>query len=286
MIIAREQPWRQIITAQLTPNRPSPDKAPILCDLDGVVWLMHEPIVGSVEAVAALRNAGHRVLFVTNNSSATIVAQEEFLANIGIEASHDVCTSAHAAGMLLREGERVLVAAGLGVVESVLLAGAVIVGRTDDGRGDEKDVDVETVVVGYHNTFDYAGMTRAAAAVRRGARLIATNDDATYPTPAGLIPGGGSILAAIVTASGVQPIIAGKPHVPMGDYVRRVLQQGDLSQAWMVGDRDLTDGAFARTLGCQFALVLSGVSDGREASPAKPNLVCSNLLEFATLILG
>lgn len=285
MIIGREQPWRQIITAQSMPNRPAPDMAPILCDLDGVIWLMHEPIEGSVEAVAALRKAGHRVLFVTNNSSATSVAQEDFLANIGVEARHDVCTSAQASGMLLREGERVLVAAGLGVVESVMLAGGVIVGRTDDGKGGENDVDIETVIVGYHNTFDYAGMTRAAAAVRRGARLIATNDDATYPTPAGPIPGGGSILAAIVTASGVQPIIAGKPHAPMGDYVRRVLRRDDLSQAWMVGDRDSTDGDFARTIGCQFALVLSGVSDDREASAAKPNMVCSNLFEFASRIL-
>jgi len=285
MIIGREQPWRQIITAQSTLNRDASDKAPILCDLDGVIWLMHEPIDGSVEGVAALRKAGHRVLFVTNNSSATSAAQEDFLSNIGIEASKDVCTSAHAAGTLLRAGERVLVAGGLGVVESVLVAGAVVVGRTDDGESGKNDVDIETVIVGYHNTFDYAGMTRAAAAVRSGARLIATNDDATYPTPAGPIPGGGSILAAIVTASGVQPVIAGKPHAPMGDYVRLVLQRDDLSQAWMVGDRDSTDGAFARALGCRFALVLSGVSDDHETSAAKPNLVCLNLFEFATHIL-
>ena len=246
---------------------------------------MHEPIAGSVEAVALLREAGHRVLFVTNNSSATSVAQEDFLSNIGIEARDDVCTSAQAAGMLLREGERVLVAAGLGVVESVLLSGGVIVGRTDDGKSGETDVDVETVIVGYHNTFDYAGMTRAATAVRRGARLIATNDDATYPTPAGPIPGGGSILAAIVTASGAQPIIAGKPYAPMGDYVRLVLQRDDLSNAWMVGDRDSTDGAFARTVGCKFAFVNSGVSDDRQTSAAKPDLACENLLEFASHIL-
>ena len=285
MIIGREQPWRQIITTQSTPTQPGFDKAPILCDLDGVVWLMHEPIEGSVEAVAALREAGHRVLFVTNNSSVTSVAQEEFLANIGIEASHDVCTSAQAAGMLLREDERVLVAGGQGVVESVLLAGAIIVGRTEDGGGGENDVDIETVIVGYHNTFDYAGMTRAATAVRQGARLIATNDDPIYPTPRGPIPGGGSILAAIVTASGVRPIIAGKPHAPICDYVRLVLQQDDLTLAWMVGDQDSTDGAFARALGCQFAFVLSGVSDHRAASAAKPNLICANLFEFASLIL-
>lgn len=258
---------------------------PILCDLDGVVWLMHKPIAGSVEAIAALRAAGHRVLFVTNNSSATSVAQEDFLADIGVEARDDVCTSAQAASMLLREGERVLIAAGLGVVEAAMLAGCTVVGRTDDGKGGDSDVNVETVIVGYHNTFDYAGMTRAATAIGRGARLIATNDDVTYPTPGGPIPGGGAILAAIVAASGATPVIAGKPHPPMADYVRLVLQRNDLASAWMVGDRYSTDGAFARTLGCKFALVHSGVADDRGSATDKPDLVCANLFEFAGKIL-
>ncbi|MFM7899381.1 MAG: HAD family hydrolase, partial [Actinomycetota bacterium] len=79
-------------------------KSPILCDLDGVVWLMHQPISGSVEAIARLRAAGHRVLFVTNNSSATLAKQEAALAKIGIPAANDVCTSAGAAALLLAPG--------------------------------------------------------------------------------------------------------------------------------------------------------------------------------------
>ncbi|MEY3988121.1 MAG: hypothetical protein RJB50_390 [Actinomycetota bacterium] len=76
-----------------------------------------------------------------------------------------------------------------------------------------------------------------------------------------MIPGGGSILAAIATASGVAPIIAGKPFAPMGELVRRALNTRDLSSCWMVGDRYSTDGAFAKTIGAKFALALSGVID-------------------------
>ncbi|MHB1129671.1 MAG: HAD-IIA family hydrolase [Ilumatobacteraceae bacterium] len=252
----------------------SKSAVPILCDLDGVVWLMHQPIPGSVDAVAALRARGHRVLFVTNNSSAVIADQEAKLASIGIPSRGDVCTSAQAAGSLLRPGERVLVAGGPGVCEAVEAAGAEIV-----------DHDVETVIVGYHDTFDYWSMTRAATAVRAGARLIGTNDDATYPTPTGPIPGGGAILAAIATAAGVQPLVAGKPYSPMGGYVRKMLQMSDLSAVWMVGDRDSTDGAFARSINARFALVLSGVSNGVAAGESTPDMVCGDLAAFARFLV-
>jgi 4-nitrophenyl phosphatase len=225
------------------------------------------------------------MLFVTNNSSAVVADQEAKLAAMGIPARGDVCTSAQAAGSMLHPGERVLVAGGPGVCEAVEAAGAIVVARSDDGRrnsgGEIVDHEIETVIVGYHNTFDYWSMDRAATAVRCGARLIGTNDDATYPTPDGPIPGGGSILAAIATAAGVQPMIAGKPYRPMGDYVRGVLQMNDLSTVWMVGDRDSTDGAFARAIHARFALVLSGVGSGVAADQPPPDLVVDNLAAFA-----
>jgi ribonucleotide monophosphatase NagD (HAD superfamily) len=65
----------------------------VLCDLDGVIWLSHQPIDGSPEAIARLRAAGHRVLFVTNNSSAKVAEQEAALASVGIPADGDVLTS-------------------------------------------------------------------------------------------------------------------------------------------------------------------------------------------------
>ena len=273
-----------------------PSAAPILCDLDGVVWLMHQPIAGSVNAIQLLKNAGHRVLFVTNNSYSVISDQENALAKIGIDAHNDVVTSSQAAGALLRKGERVLLGGGPGAVEAVKNAGAVLAGRSDDQTDSEIDQEVDTVMVGFHPSFDYRGLTRLSQAVRNGARLIATNDDATYPTPRGLIPGGGSILASVVAASGVQPIIAGKPHQPMADLVRQVLGVTDLSDAWMVGDRPSTDGLFALTVGCKFAQVLTGISSLKDVSDDVGNnasdqangnrQVFADLETFAKMIVG
>ena len=273
-----------------------PSAAPILCDLDGVVWLMHQPIAGSVNAIQLLKNAGHRVLFVTNNSYSVISDQENALAKIGIDAHNDVVTSSQAAGALLRKGERVLLGGGPGAVEAVKNAGAVLAGRSDDQTDSEIDQEVDTVMVGFHPSFDYRGLTRLSHAVRNGARLIATNDDATYPTPRGLIPGGGSILASVVAASGVQPIIAGKPHQPMADLVRQVLGVTDLSDAWMVGDRPSTDGLFAQTVGCKFAQVLTGISSLKDVSDDVGNnasdqangnrQVFADLETFAKMIVG
>jgi len=273
-----------------------PSAAPILCDLDGVVWLMHQPIAGSVNAIQLLKNAGHRVLFVTNNSYSVISDQENALAKIGIDAYNDVVTSSQAAGALLRKGERVLLGGGPGAVEAVKNAGAVLAGRSDDQTESEIDQEVDTVMVGFHPSFDYRGLTRLSHAVRNGARLIATNDDATYPTPRGLIPGGGSILASVVAASGVEPIIAGKPHQPMADLVRQVLGVTDLSDAWMVGDRPSTDGLFAQTVGCKFAQVLTGISSLKDVSDDVVNnasdhangnrQVFADLETFAKMIVG
>jgi 4-nitrophenyl phosphatase len=227
----------------------------VLCDLDGVIWLSHRPIPGSVEAVARLRASGRRVVFVTNNSSARIADQEAALASIGIPAAGDVFTSAGAAAALLSSGARVLVCGGPGVAEAAAGIGAVPVAGDD-----EAGTSADAVVVGFHRNFDYERLRIAATAVRRGAALIGTNDDATYPTPDGPIPGGGAILAAVATASGVTPVIAGKPHRPMADAVLDQLGRPDPATVLVVGDRLSTDGLFAVTLGSPFALVRTGVT--------------------------
>lgn len=234
---------------------PAVRPAAVLCDLDGVVWLAHQPIAGSPDAVAALRAAGVRVLFVTNNSAARIADQEAALAAIGIPAAGDVITSAMAGADLVERGERILVAGGPGVVEAVNARGAVAV------RNDTEPAEpVDAVMVGFHRDFDYERLRRAATAVQRGARLIGTNDDPTYPTPDGPIPGGGSLLAAVAIASGVEPVIAGKPHAPMAATVLDRLDRPDPATIVMVGDRWSTDGRFALALGCRFAMVRSGVT--------------------------
>jgi HAD superfamily hydrolase (TIGR01450 family) len=255
----------------------------VLCDLDGVIWLAHEPIPGSAAAVERLRAWGARVLFVTNNSSATVAEQEAALATVGIPAVGDVVTSAHAAAMLVEPGERVLVCGGPGVVEALHQRGVDILHPRRIGPAER----VDAVMVGFHRDFDYATMSVAATAVRRGARLIGTNDDATYPTPDGPIPGGGSILAGIVTASGATPVIAGKPYAPMAELVRSLVGVAPAANAVMVGDRPETDGAFARTLGCRWALVYTGVTPSG-VRPCEPtaDIVADDLAAVVEEMIG
>lgn len=236
-------------------------------DLDGVVWLAERPIDGAVEAVARLREVGERVIFATNNSWARLADQESKLERMGIPAAGDVVTSAMAAGTLVEPGERVLVAGGPGVVEAV------------NQRGGEpvREGDADAVIVGYHRDFDYERLRLAMTAVLHGARLIATNDDATYPTPEGPIPGGGSLAAAVAYASGATAAVAGKPHRPMADLVRAIA--GEVGT--VVGDRPETDGAFAAALGYRFALVLTGVtSEGDLPVHPEPAVVASSLADL------
>ena len=220
----------------------------MICDLDGVVWLARVPIPGAAEAVTALRAAGSRVLFVTNNSYSTHEDVVAALAAIGITAEGDLLSSADAAAQLVSAGERALVAGGPGIVEALGRRGveAVSVHDEADGRFD-------AVLVGFDRAFDFEALRKASGAVRAGARLVGTNDDATYPTPDGPIPGGGSLLAAVATASGATPIVAGKPHEPMAALVRQELGPlaDDPGAVVMVGDRPETDGDFAVRLGVQ-----------------------------------
>ncbi|GAC1319632.1 MAG: HAD-IIA family hydrolase [Acidimicrobiales bacterium] len=234
-------------------------------DLDGVVWLGDEPIAGSSDAVARLRERGERVVVVTNNSAMTIGAYEAKLAKAGVPtAPEDIVTSAQVAAGMIEPGERVLVCAGDGVREALASRDIEVVA---EGTAD-------VVVVGWTRDFDYAHLTRAMRAVRAGARLLGTNDDATYPTPDGVLPGGGSLVAAVAYASGVTATFAGKPHPPMVAAVRARFGSVDV----MVGDRPSTDGLLARGLGARFALVLSGVTTAADlpVEPA-PDLVAPDL---------
>jgi HAD superfamily hydrolase (TIGR01450 family) len=245
---------------------------PFALDLDGVVWLAEDPIPRAGDAVARLRAVGERVVFVTNNSSQPLGVVEAKLDRHGIPATGDVITSAMAAASLVEPGERVLVCAGPGVDEAVSGRGAIPV---VEGVAD-------AVVVGFHRDFDYERLRIAAGAVRHGARLLATNDDATYPTPDGPIPGGGAILAAVVAATGVTPVVAGKPHAPMAELVRDRLGTDGV----MVGDRPDTDGRFAQVLGYRFGLVHTGVTLAHEVVDPTPDLVADDLGALVEELLG
>lgn len=216
-------------------------------DLDGVVWLSGDEIPGSAGAVEALRRHGSRVLFATNNASPTVGELVDRLAHAGIEADpSDIVSSPQAATGLLDPGSTVLLLGGSGAAEALEQAGMRIVAH---GPAD-------AVVVGWTRDFDFDRLAAASGAVRDGARLVGTNEDATFPTPDGLLPGAGSILAAVATASGAQPLVAGKPHQPMAELIGRRAED----VVAVVGDRPSTDGLLAQRLGVPFGLVLSGVT--------------------------
>jgi 4-nitrophenyl phosphatase len=242
-------------------------------DLDGVVWLGDVPIPGAADAVAALRGRGERVLFLTNNSSLTIGEYLAKLDRLGMPTpAEDLITSAQAAAALLDPGGMALVCAGPGVDEALRARGVEPLRLARPG------VVPDAVVVGWHRDFDFGRLTAATDAVRAGARLIGTNDDATYPTPEGQLPGGGAILAAVAYASGVEPVVAGKPHAPMAALVESRAGSVDM----LVGDRPSTDGLMARRIGARFALVLSGVTSATDLPVAPdPDEVATDL---ATLV--
>ena len=254
----------------------------VLCDLDGVVWLAHQPIPGSVEAIASMRAAGSRVVFVTNNSFSTYSQQVAALAAIGIEADGDIVTSAMSAATAMLPTWRVLVCGGAGLIEEVSrVVAEVVVAYEEPGASGPFDA----VVVGFHREFTFQVLSDALTAVRGGAVLIASNDDPTYPTPNGPIPGGGSILAAIEKASGVSAVVTGKPYEPMANLVRNMCPGVSSDAMVMVGDRIDTDGGFATVMNARFAMVLSGVMDAAEAG-TDADYVCADLASVSQTLFG
>lgn len=226
-------------------------------DLDGVVWLAGQAIPGSADAVERLRADDHQVVFVTNNSTPTVAEYVERLGRAGIDiAEGELATSSQAAGTLIKPGTRVACVGGEGVREALLARGALLVEPTDGP---------EAVVVGRSLQLDFEQLAAAATAIRDGARFVATNTDATFPTAHGPEPGAGALVAYLEVASGRKAEVAGKPEPPMADLVRGRYGQPDV----VVGDRADTDGAFARAIGAPFALVLTGVTR-REDLPVTP----------------
>ena len=224
---------------------------------------------GAPEAVAQLRAANERLAFVTNSAARSPAEVAEKLAAHGIADAADlVVTSGMAAASMVPSGVRAYVIGSPGLRAALRARDVELV-----GGGAPADV----VVVGISADFDYVALTSAMRAVRAGARFIATNDDATFPDADGLLPGNGAIVAAVATATGVEPEIAGKPHRAMADLVRAKLG----SSGTVVGDRPETDGMFARSLGYRFGLVLSGVTS-LEDLPVEPtpDIVADNLADL------
>lgn len=226
-----------------------------LLDLDGVLFRGDQPIPAATPTVDALREAGKSLVFLTNNSARTPAQVAEKLRGLGIDASpEEVVTSAHATAELLAleaggDARTAYVIGREGVRSALEEAGIEVLDGEPSRTG--------FVVVGWDVDVTYAALRRATILVRGGARLVATNDDASYPAPGGeLWPGAGAILAAVETASGVRATVAGKPHPPLFETA---LARAEKRRALVVGDRIETDIAGAAAAGLESALVLSGV---------------------------
>lgn len=247
-----------------------------LVDLDGVAYRGHEPVDGAAEGLAGARARGMRLVFVTNNASREPEAVAEQLTGLSIPTSRDeVMTAAQAAAELLATrvapGERVLVVGGAGLATAVRAKGYEIVTSADD--------EPVAVVQGFAPELGWAQLAEAAYAVQRGAWHVASNLDLSLPTARGYAPGNGSLVGAVVAATGVQPDSAGKPAPTM---YRLAVERAGARRPLVVGDRLDTDLAGARSGGMVGLHVLTGVSSARDdvlAAPGeRPHLVGADLL--------
>jgi glycerol 3-phosphatase-2 len=257
----------------------------LLFDLDGVLYRGDEPVPGASETIGALREAGARIAFLTNNSSRTPEQVCAKLNAMGVAAAaSEIVTSAIATADLLasRGGGTAFVMGGDGVVGALTDAGLDVL----DGEPEAADL----VVVGIDDDLTYASLRTACVLVRRGARLVATNADPTFPATDGeLWPGAGALVAAITTATGVEAEVVGKPHAPL---FQTALRRAGGATPLVIGDRLDTDIAGAAALGWDSLLVLSGVATEDELahSPFRPTYVASDisalLLEDAVVSSG
>ena len=248
-----------------------------LIDLDGVVYTGTEVVPGAPEFFALLHDLPIPFLLITNNSSRRADQVAARLAAMGIQVSPDeILTSAQATAEFLagsaRPGSRVFVIGEEGLRSSLESHGFSLV---DDERADY-------VVVGLDRGFDYRTLTIAIRAVLAGAQFVGPNPDTTLPLEDGLYPGAGAFQGAISAATGVQPLIVGKPEPTMLSIGLRLLGCSP-QEAAMVGDRLDTDIVGGQRAGLVTILVLSGVATAEEAasSPVKPDYVLRDLGELA-----
>jgi len=236
-----------------------------LLDLDGVVYLGGTAIPGAAQALRKAQAAGMRLAYVTNNAFRTPAAIAALLTSFGTPATaQDVVTSAQAAARLLAErlpaGAPVLVVGGSGLRMAVRERGLRPVSTALDRP--------QAVVQGYWPDLSYSLLAEGGLAVAAGALFVASNGDLTLPGRRGSQPGNGSLIQVIATATGVQPLVAGKPEPPL--HRESVLRTG-AKHPLVVGDRLDTDIEGAHRVGADSLLVLTGVTSPAEAVLAPPS---------------
>ncbi|WP_375493474.1 HAD-IIA family hydrolase [uncultured Jatrophihabitans sp.] len=237
-----------------------------LLDLDGVVYVGPDAVPGASDSLAAARERGMRLAFVTNNAARPPHEVADHLSDLGVAARPDeVVTSAQAAarhlGDRLPGGARVLVVGTTGLTEALRERGLVPV---DDAHGQ-----VDAVVEGYSPELTWALFAEGAVAINRGVPWVATNVDRTIPSARGPLPGNGAFVAAMQLATGREPVITGKPDPTM--HRESVLRSG-AERPIVVGDRLDTDIEGANAAGCDSLLVFTGVTTPGELLEAPERL--------------
>lgn len=253
----------------------------VILDLDGCVWIGPDPIPGSVEAIGAIRDAGIRLAFVTNNSWYSTEDQVAKLWGLGVRASlRDVVTVGGAMQHLLaetRQGRTAYVIGSESMFRHVQDAGVHVLNGTDLASR------AEVVIVAGVFEITYDDIKHAALAARRSGDLLATSRDPTYPAPDGYWPGTGAILAAVEAASGRTASIVGKPEPQL--FLTALDRLGD-GRTLVIGDRLDSDVGGAARAHLDAALVLTGDATKEEAEAAKKPRPVAVARDLRELVLG
>jgi 4-nitrophenyl phosphatase len=272
----------------------------LLVDLDGVVYRGAQPVPGVAAVLTARAAAGDDVVYVTNSSiwhHTDFVAR---LANMGAPVSPDrIVSGARATALYLSEQSprpvRTLVLGAPGLVrelrdmdlEVVLAAEAAERWATNGRDMAAATQGVDGVVVGLDVEFSYARLAVAAGAVRAGARFVAVNRDPIHPTEHGLVPGAGSVVAAVATASGLEPVSIGKPGPLLLEIAAHRMAR-PVTEAVMIGDSLTADIQAAIAVGARSVLMLTGISTaaqvGSLAAADRPTEVALNAEELAAVL--
>jgi len=233
----------------------------LLIDLDGTVFRGASPTPG---AVRSLDEVHGRKLFVTNNASRSADQVAAHLRELGFTATGaDVVTSAQSAAHILAgqlsPESPVLIVGTEALANEIATVGLRPVRRYDD--------DPVAVVQGLSTTIGWPDLAEAALAIRAGALWVAANVDPTLPTERGLLPGNGSLVAALRAATDAEPRVAGKPAPQL---FQDAVARGDFRASLVVGDRLDTDIEGANAAKLPSLMVLTGVNTARDAVYAEP----------------
>jgi 4-nitrophenyl phosphatase len=241
----------------------------LIIDMDGVIWRSDAPIGDLAAIFNKVRERGLKFVFATNNSTKTSEQYRIRLQEFGVDVEPwQVVTSSQAAAHAMAEqfpyGTKVFMIGEDGLRIPLEEKGFALLSAEDAPHA-------QAVVMGLDREVNFQKLVEATLLIRGGVPFYATNTDKTFPTPRGQIPGAGAWAAVIITATNVEPIVAGKPFPFLMDLSLEKLGTTSV-ETLVIGDRLETDIAAGQAVGCPTALVLSGVSTRVQAENWKPKI--------------